>query len=335
MPEPTGNGNPAGVTGNPWTSTFAGIVDCREMYRGRSRNADLTGVPTYQRIFLVRTNVQNPNLRNVAAAPGIGWREQHPDDVNAYLIEASAQQDGDSPFHYKVTFNYKYLDETETIPWLRPATFSFNGSLASAPAFWHYPTDASNTDTQIIVNSAGDPLSGLDRDEAEFSVSIQLNMRPPFPYAKAQLYVGAINSDTWSGGLPKTWKCQSISATRKSEVVPAATPDAPPTKVFYWDTSVTLAYRRDTWDLKTWDVGFNEVIGTGTSAKRVKIYAGSEPVSEPAALQAGRAKAPGQPPNMLTFRIYPKLPFVNTFPVLPDTAVTTYPYSIAPLYWAT
>jgi|694.fasta_scaffold02400_22 hypothetical protein len=330
MPEPTGNGTPGGVTGNPWTSTLAGIVDCREMFRGRSRNADLTGVPTYQRIFLVRTNVQNPNLRNVAAAPGIAWREQHPDDVNAYLVESTTQQDGESPFHYKVTYNYKYLDETETIPWLRPATFSFNGSLASAPAFWHYPTD-SNSATQIIVNSAGDPLSGLDRDEAEFSVSIQFNQRPPFNYAKAQLYVGAINSDTWSGGVARTWKCQSITSTRKSEVVPAANPDSPPVRVYYWETSTTLAYRRDTWDLKTWDVGFNEIV----SGKRVKIYAGSEPVSEPAALQSGSAKAPGQPPNMLQFRIYPTMTFVGTFPPLPDTPLTTYPYSILPAYWAT
>ena len=336
MPEPTGNGTPAGVTGNPWTSTLAGIVDCREMYRGRSRNADLTGVPTYQRIFLVRTNVQNPNLRNVAAAPGIAWREQHPDDVNAYLVESTTQQDGESPFHYKVTYNYKYLDETETIPWLRPAVFSFNGSLASAPAFWYYTNANDNANQSIIINSAGDPLSGLDRDEAEFSVSIQFNQRPPFNYAKAQQYVGAINSDTWSGGGPKTWKCQSITSSRKSEVVPAASPDAAPVKVYYWETSVTLAYRRDTWDLKTWNVGFNEIVG----GKRVKIMAGSEPVSEPAALYAmgslvGRQKPPGVAPDMLIFRIYPMLAFVGTFPVLPDTPLTAYPYSIAPAYWAT
>jgi hypothetical protein len=332
MPEPTGNGNPAGVTGNPWTSTLAGIVDCREMFRGRSRNADLTGVPTYQRIFLVRTSTQNPNLSNVAAAPGIAWRETHPDDANAYLVESSTQQDGDSPFHYKVTYNYKYLDESEIIPWLRPATFSFNGSLASAPAFWHYlPTDTNNTQTQIIVNSAGDPLSGLDRDQAEFSVTIQFNQRPPFNYVKAQEYVGSINSDTWSGGVARTWKCQSITASRKSEVVPNTTPTGVPVKAWYWETSITLAYKSDTWDLRTWDVGFNEII----AGKRVKIYAGGEPVSEPAALASGRAKAPGQPPNSLTFRIYPLRTFVGTFPPLPNTPLTAYPYSTAPLYWVT
>jgi len=49
----------------------------------------------------------------------------------------------------------------------------------------------------------------------------------------------------------------------------------------------------------------------------VKIMAGSEPVSEPAALSNGIAKAPGQPPDMKVFRIYPMLPFNGKFPVLP------------------
>lgn len=317
MPEPN-------VTGAPWTSSLPGIVDCREVYRGRSRQANLEGVPQYVRIFLVRTDTVNPNLTYVAAAPGIFWRDPHPNDQNAVLVESSTQQDGDSPFHYKVTYTYKYLDETEKFPWDRPSQFTFNGSLASAPAFWCFsPGDTTNSSTQIIVNSAGDPLQGLDRDEAEFSVTIQQNVKPPFSYANAQLYVGSINSDSWSGGAAKTWKCQSMTASRKYEVIPAVVPDDPPVKVYYWDTSTTLAYRASGWDLKTWDVGFNEIV----SGKRVKIYAGSEPVSEPVALTAGRAKTPGQPPDMLTFRIYPMRAFAGVFPALPNTSFSGYPYS--------
>lgn len=317
MPEPN-------VTGAPWSiSQLPTIVDCREIYRGRSRQANLEGVPQYVRTFLVRTDVINPNLTHVAAATGINWRDPHPNDANAVLVESSTQQDGDSPFHYKVTYTYRYLDETDLLPWNRAEQFTFNGSLASAPAFWAYTAnDTTNTNTQIIVNSAGDPLQGLDRDEAEFSVTIQKNVRPPFSYANAQLYVGAINSDTWSGGAPKTWKVQSISGSRKFEVIPAQTPDAAPIRVYYWDTSTTIAYRASGWDLKTWDVGFNEIV----NGKRVKIYAGSEPVSEPVALQAGRAKTPGQPPDMLTYRIYPMRAFTNVFPALPNSTMSGYPY---------
>lgn len=318
MPEPN-------VTGAPWSNNLAGIVDCREVFRGRSRQANLDGVPQYQRIFLVRTDVVNPKLTFVAAAPGIDWRDSHPDDPNAVLVESSAQQDGDSAFHYKVTYTYRYLDESDRLPWNRPAQYSFSGALVSAPAFWYYPTDGNNATTRIIVNSAGDPLQGLDRDEGEFSVTIQINTKPPFDYAGAQLYVGSINSDTWSGGVAKTWKCQNISATRKFESIPGLTPSVPPVKVYYWEVSATLSYRASGWDLKTWDVGFNEVI----NQKRVKIYAGSEPVSEPVALNlAGRAKTPGQPPEMLSFRIYPMRAFVGKFPLLPDTAPAGYPYNL-------
>jgi len=310
-------------------SGLSGIVDCREVYRGRSRSADLASVPTYVRVFLVTTNVVNPNMRFVAAAPKIEWRSTHPDDVNAYLVESSTQQDGDSPFHYKVTYTYKFLDESDIYPWNRPYQYTFNGSLASAPAFWHYSGgDNDNSTKAIVVNSAKDPLEGLDRDEGEFSATIQMNLAPPFSYAVAQNYVGAINSDNWSGSLPKTWKVQAISASRKAEVVPGDTPDAAPQKIFYWDVSVTVAYRADTWDMRTWDVGFNEIVNN----KRVKIYAGSEPVSEPVALNSnGTAKTPGLPPDMKIFRIYPMRPFTGVVPALPSSAPGGYNYPIS--YW--
>lgn len=315
MPEPI-------VTGPPWSMNLAGIVDCREVFRGRSRQANLDGVPQYVRVFLVRTDVVNPKLPLVAAAPGIAWRETHPDDPNAVLVESSAQQDGDSPFHYKVTYTYRYLDESEKFPWDRAPQFTFSGSLASAPAFWHY-SENNNTARRIIVNSAGDPLQGLDRDEAEFNVTIQQNVKPPFVLSRAQGYVGSINSTTWSSGAAKTWKCQSISGTRKFESIPNLGPELPPVKVYFWDVSTTLAFRASGWDLQTWDVGFNEIV----DGKRVKIYAGSEPVSEPAALDgAGKAKPAGQPPNMLSFRIYPLMDWTNVFPPVPDTQYSGYPY---------
>lgn len=323
MPEP----NPVGP---PWKPGLPGILDCREMYRGRSRSADLDGVPTYQRIFLVRTTTVNPDLRFVAAAPGPGWRDPYPSDANAKLIETSTSQDGDSPFHYKVTLTYRFLDEDDKIPWHRPSQYSFSGSLASAPAFWHYSGgDNDNQTTEIIVNSANDPISGLDRDEGEFNVTIQYNQKPPFDYAKAQMYVGAINSDTWSGGSPKTWKVQSISANRKIEMIAGQVPDDPPVKCVYFDTTVTIAYRGTSWDLETWDVGFNEIKGVPPLLpKRVKIMAGSSPVSEPVALQNGAAKAPGEPPDKLKFRIYPMLPFNGTFEPIPNQQFTGYPYNL-------
>lgn len=297
------------------------VESCVELFRGISRNAQVDGVPQYTRCWLVTTNKINAKLSDIAAAPGISWRASHPDNPNAYLVESSVQPENDSPFHYRVTYVYRYLDESEALPWNRPYNFTFSGGLASAPAFAYYsgtsPTD--NDTTSIIVNSAGDPLQGLDRDEAEFTVTIQVNLPPPFNYGLAQKYVGAVNSDSYGGGAIDTWKCQSINATRKHEQVPNSNPTEPPVRIWYWDVSIQLAYRRSTWNLSTWDVGFNELI----AGKRKKIYAGSDPVSEPVALNPnGTAKAPGQPPNAKVFRIYRREPF-SVFPPLPETITTT------------
>lgn len=277
------------------------------MFRGRSRQSQYGDVPTYTRVFLVRTDTVDTNMQDIAVATGLVWLEGHPENSNALLIESNVQQDGDSPFHYKVTATYKTGVDLSPTPFDRPAQYVFNGSLTSAPCFWHYPTSGNNNTKQIIVNTAGDPIGGLDRDEGEFNVSITINTPPPFDYAKAQNYVGAINSDTWSGGAPKTWKCQSITGTRKVEEVNG-------TKYIYWETNATLSYRNTGWDLQTWDVGFNEIVG----GARRKILAGSEPVSEPAALSNGVQKPPGQPPDLLTFRIYRMLPFTTAFPSLPS-----------------
>jgi hypothetical protein len=320
MPEPNS-------LGKPWKPSLSGILDVREMYRGRSGSANIDGTPTYQRTYLVRTTVVNPNIKSsVALAPGPRWRDPYPGDPDARLIESSVTQDGDSPFHYKVTHTYRFLDENDKIPWHRPSQYSFSGTLASAPAFWHYSGgDGDNQQREIIINSAGDPISGLDRDEGEFNVTIQYNQKPPFDYPKAQIYVGAINSDLWSGGLPKTWKVQSISATRKIEVIPGEQPTDPPVRVFFFDTTVTIAYRASRWDLETWDVGFNEL----RNGKRVKVMAGSSPVSEPVALAGGVAKAPGQPPDSIVFRIYPMLPFAGTFEPIPNQPPpNVYPYNL-------
>lgn len=285
------------------------IVDSREMYRGRGRQTQFGDVPVYTRVFLVRVDDMNTPLQDISAAPGPNWLDPHPENQYALLIDSSVQQDGDSPFHYKVSFTYKSGEDIFESPFTRPDQFQFSGSLASAPAFWHYPNAGDNTTKQVIVNSAGDPIAGLDRDEGEFVVTITGNRPSPFPFVQAQQYVGAINSDTWSGGAPKTWKCLSITGSRKLEEVAG-------TKYLYWEVNTSVGYRNTTWDLQTWDVGFNEVV----SGQRIKIKDSNlEPVSEPAALSNGRAKAPGQPPDLKVFRIYPMLPFNGAFPPIPGT----------------
>jgi hypothetical protein len=304
-----------------------GVVSCEEVYRGIGMQVEFGDTPIYTRVFLVRTNEHivptgTVTFDDISGAPGVAWLDPHPENEDALCISADCQLDGESPFHWKVTYKYKSAVDLTTLPWERPAQYTFSGSLTSAPAFWHYPVDNDNSTRAIIVNTAGDALSGLDRDEGEFTVTITQNFQPPFDYPKAQLYVGAINSDTWSGSNPKTWKCTSITGNRKLEQVAGE-------MYVYWEVNASLAYRATGWDISTWDVGFNFIQdGTGTWNSTTKTVTGGHrmkfkdfegnPVSEPCALSYGRAKADGQPPDMVTFRVYRMLPFIGTFPLLPS-----------------
>jgi len=297
------------------------VLECREMFRGRQRQAAYGDVPVYTRIFMVKVDELDPDFQLISSAPGIAWLDAHPEDPDAYLIESNLSQDGDSPFWYKVVFTYKTSDGVAEIPWLRPHNWSFSGSLASVPAFWYYSGSDTDNDTKTIIhNSAYDPLQGLDKDEGEFTVTFTGNFAPPFPYVAAQMYVGAMNSDYWSGGGPKCWKVSSFSATRKVETVPGVQKKAGsdrliPAKVTYYEVNVTFAYRGTTWDLQTWDVGFNQIIN---GVKQKCKFGGSE-ASEPVALHNGVQKASGEPPEMLTFRVYRMLEFGGMFPEIPDT----------------
>lgn len=285
------------------------ITGSKELYRGREWSSNYGDVPTYSRVWLVTVDDANQSLNDITNGPGISFLDVHPNDDKARCTEVRAQQEGgDSPYHYRVTFIYKGVTDADLNPLLRPPQFSFSGSLASAPCFWHYPNNNDNSTKRVILNSAGDPIGGLDRDEAEFTVTISSNEPAPFPYAKAQNYVGAINSDVYSGGAARTWKCMSISANRKIEQFMG-------NQWVYYEVQAALAYRGTGWDLQTWDVGFNQIV----NGQRRKIMAGSEPVSEPAALSNGIAKNPGQPPDLMTFRIYKMLPFASAFHAIPDT----------------
>lgn len=284
------------------------IVSCREAFRGRSLTGKFGETPTFTRVWLVSVDVADNDLGEISAAPAIPWLDPHPENTNAFLTDMQVQQESDSPFHYRVTGSYTGLvpEEAVILPWNRPVQYSFSGTLASAPCFWHYPNNNDNSTKKVIINTAGDPIGGLDRDEGEFSVTITQNVQSPFQYSQAVQYVGAINSDSWSGQAQKTCKCMSINANRKIE-------DLNGTQYVYYEVQSVIAYRDTGWDLQTWDVGFNELV----NGQRKKIMAGSEPVSEPAALSSGKAKAPGQPPDLLYFRIYRMLPFIGAFPQLP------------------
>ena len=280
------------------------VVDSRELFRGRGGSQKYGEVPNYKREFLVRVDTMDTSETLIAQAPGIAMLDAHPDVAEALLNDVSVTQDGDSPFHYRVSLTYGVLEDADEDPLSRPDQFNYTGAITSGPAFIHY--DAGNNSPAVIVNSAGDPLEGLEKELAEWRITISGN-RAAFDKSLAADYLNTINLDTYSGLAPGTVKCQGISGSRKIELVSGS-------KLVYWEVNVELAHRGENWRLKTWDVGFNEIVST----ERKKILdADGKEVSQPVALSGGVQKSAGQPPDMLTFKIYKEKTFTGIFPELP------------------
>lgn len=280
------------------------VIACREIIDGLGAQQNFGENVKTKRTFMVTVDDPTTSLVEIAAAPNIKWLDAHP-VFPTYCVGIDPENDGD-PFHFKVSFRYDLLkpQERHKFPWQRQDKFSYDGSLASVPCFVHY--NDGNNNPKLIVNSAGDPLEGLSKEQAEWTVAIRGN-RQTFNKAQARQYLNAVNSDTYEDCPPGTVKCQRLAGEQEIEQVDGE-------EVLYWSVNTVLAYREEGWPIQTWDVGFNEIVG----GQRKKILdAAGEPVSQPVALSNGVKKSPGQPPDKLTFKVYKYFPFTGVFPALP------------------
>jgi hypothetical protein len=281
------------------------VVDSRELFRGRGGSQKYGEVPSYKREFLVRVDSMDTSETLICQAPGIAMLSSHPDVAAALLNDVSVTQDGDSPFHYRVSLSYGVLEDADENPLDRPDQFNYTGAITSGPCFIHY--DDGNDSPKTIVNTAGDPLPGLEKELAEWRISITGN-RADFDKSLAADYLNTVNSDSYSGLAAGTVKCQGISGSRKIELVNGS-------KLVYWEVNVELAHRGESWRLKTWDCGFNQIVG----GERKKILdAAKKELSEPVSLHLGVEKTPvGSEPDMLEFKVYKEKTFTGIFPALP------------------
>lgn len=278
--------------------------DVRELFKGRGGAQKYAEIPSYKREFLVIVDDIHAFESDIAQSCGIGMLDAHPDIGDALCTNISVTQDGDSPYHFKVTHTYGVMDDADENPLNRPDQFTYSGAITSGPCFIHY-NDGNNAG-KVIVNSAFDPLEGMEMEKGEWRISITGN-RSTFDKSLAAQYLNAVNSDVYSSLAIGTVKCQGISGAKRVELVNDA-------KLTYYEVTVELAYREETWRLKTWDVGFNQIV-SGTREKILDEK--KKEISQPVALSGGVKKAVGQPPDVLTFIIYKEKTFTGTFPALP------------------
>lgn len=194
-------------------------------------------------------------------------------------------------------------------PTTRPSQYTFESSGQPVAALYYFDNAGA---IQPMANSAGDPIKGLQVDEAIQVISIKFN-RYTFPWTLAAALTNCINSAPWEGFPARTVKCQGISAQSKQELVE----DIP---YWYYEIEVRLMYRQTGWDLYVPDVGFNFL--EGGEKKRAFVIApdldefGQQvklPSADPVALNGAGGLAGAAAPAILTRRIYTQVDFANYF----------------------
>jgi hypothetical protein len=257
-----------------------------------------------------RIRVDDPRTSKVliSRAPQVKFNDGHPDFSNHKAMEFDlSDEDGVGMFWILVVKYYippkdNTPDDTTGLP---RDDWRATGSTDKMPAF-------EDKDGVSICNSAGDPLEGLEIEASDFGISLTRFYGDLSWVNIAQTRSNAVNSDTWNNSAARTWKAEFRGAVKRELTVSAYS--GAMTKP-YWETSWEFRYRPDTWDLKPWDVGFNQLVdssgnpsSSGTSRAAV-LGADKKPVKQPVALGSGIALAAGTKPSPITVRAYKEATF--------------------------
>lgn len=262
---------------------------------------------TFTRKFLVR--VDNPSTSRVliANAPGIKFGDGYPGFVSHKAMEFDLTEESGDGMMWALTVRY-YVPPVENTPdadtGMPKDCWAASGATTTIPAY-------EDKDGELVVNSAGDPLEGSEREASDFSLTLTKCYSDLSWSPIAKSHSNSVNSATWNGSAARTWKAEFKSAHKKEMTVSGSDSS---TKV-YWEVSWEFRYREETWDFKPWDVGFNQLVNSdGTpsasgSSRAAILGADKKPVKQPVALDSGVAKTPGQKPDALEFRLYPEADF--------------------------
>ena len=306
-----------------------GIVWCRYCPLERSHGGKHQDTYTYEEFYLIRTDDPSEPMTGIRASPGIEYLDEHPDDASCKALEFDVRPEGDSGLLYKMRIRYyapppdaeneNNSGEPGQIEGImKYPIWGASSSVTSSPCFQHFPNNGDNGTLETICNSAGDPLEGLEKEQAGARLTLTQYYLNHQEWRDLQTeYTNAVNENEWNGGGARTWKCQGCSARLQTENVAGST-------IVFWEVNWEFEYRADTWDCMPWDVGFAQLVDEngdpapyGTQRAQIKGQ-DDKAVRQPVALQAdGTAAAPGSPPSVIKggagVRVYRELAFGGVF----------------------
>lgn len=320
-----------------------GILWCRETVRDRRYEVSDTNGGAATRSFLVRVDDPATSLTTIQSEPGIQVGDVYADDPSLLCQKISVRPKDDVGMLFEVTADYAYKEQESEDPENEPP-----GSLPGLVPFWGASSSVGSqpvyltVQNAVITNSAGDPLEGLEADEAQFHLTLTQYYESHTDWLPlARTHTNSVNAAQWNGGERGMWKCQGCSA--KVQIDRQGDDGAARVK---WEVTWDFAFKSPTWQLQPWDIGFNELVdangdpievpgiaatsdqyeGSGGSGsgeddgpcddnlgRRAILGQDGRPVRQPVALQNGKAKAPCLRPNRLEFQVYAENDFMGPF----------------------
>lgn len=286
------------------------VIGWRETAKGSGVSGRYGESNSYKRSFLIRVDHPATSKVAICRAPGIVYGASHPDASGCKAMEFDLSMSDDVGLWWTLSVSYYAPppDQVVTDAGIPADSWAASGGTSTGPAF-------EDIDGDKIVNSAGDPLEGLERENDDISWTLTKCYSDMSWDSVRVQQSNTVNNAFWNYGLSGMWKVNFRGAQKKSitKTTPGgvnASPDdgsnAPyagsEEQINYWETTWEFRYRKDGWALKPWDVGFNELV----SGQRQAIVGNDgKAVKQPVALNPnGTAKTPGQEPDVLAFDVY-------------------------------
>ena len=286
------------------------VVGWRETVKGSGVSGRYGESNTYKRAFLIRVDHPATSKVAICRAPGIIYGAAHPHQADCKAMEFDCSMSDDVGLWWTLTVTY-YMPPPEQVPTVSglPAdAWAASGGTSTAPAF-------EDIDEAKIVNTAGDPLEGLEKENDDISWTLTKCYSDMSWNAIRLEQSNTTNSTTWNGSGPGTWKVNFRGASKKAITKTttsgaSASPDdgsnaaagGEESKLEYWETTWEFRYRKGGWALKPWNVGFNELV---SGERQAIVGSDGKAVKQPVALnEDGTAKAAGQQPDVIAFDVY-------------------------------
>lgn len=279
------------------------------------------GSPTASMVLIITVDQPTPQ-QDILSQIGYSLGTSHPEF--SFLKCSGIELTETDKFHVEVSLAFSVPPpesggEPGSVPWSQPDVWTFSTGTGQEACTTHFPTDNDNVLTAPLMNKANDAYEGLVKAVPELRATIT-GYRQLFPAGLATFLTGAINSQAYAGGAPRTWQCAGISGT------PERTTSGNQL-VEYWQITAELIYRQSTHNLLLPNAGLNYLEG-GVAGKKRRCWVVTEdgdkaPSAGPLALSDnGDIKQIGAgpyPPDILTFRIYPEKDFTQYFGNPPAT----------------